>query len=87
LILNKAEFTGETINVANGEEVHIKSAVKSFLKFFNKDITFEFNGKIRDCDPLNWKADISSLNLLGYKRSVGFEEGLNKYITWLNEKK
>jgi len=87
LILHKAEFTGGTINIANGEEVSIKSAVKSFLNFFDKEITYEFNGITRDCDPLNWKADISNLIQLGYKRSFSFEEGLNKYITWLNEKK
>lgn len=83
LVSLNADFKGEQINIANGEEVYIEDCVSSFYKFFEKKIKFKFSGEGRPGDPNNWIADISILKKLGYKRSFSLEQGLEKYYTWL----
>lgn len=85
LVSLKANFIGEEINIANGEEVYIKDCVSGFYNLFHKKIEFEFSGEGRPGDPNNWIADISILKSLGYKRSYSLEQGLLKYYTWLLE--
>lgn len=70
-------------NVANGEEVTIRRATETFARFTG--ITnISFNGVEREGDPLNWRADISKLKALGYKKSISFEDGIRDYIEWAN---
>lgn len=70
-------------NVANGQEIFIKDLARLFVQ--KKKIPYNkivFNGSIREGDPLNWCADISRLALIGYKRQVSIEEGIDRYIRW-----
>ena len=70
-------------NVANGEEVTIRQATETFARYSGiKDISF--NGVEREGDPLNWRADISRLMSLGYKKSISFNDGIKGYIDWVN---
>ena len=41
-----------------------------------------FNNKTKSGDPLNWKADITTLKKLGYKKTVAIEAGIKNYIQW-----
>lgn len=71
-------------NVANGKEITIRHAAEIF-SHFKKVNSIEFNGITREGDPLNWRADISRLEKLGYEQKVSFEEGVKKYIDWIQE--
>ncbi|MCE6990959.1 NAD(P)-dependent oxidoreductase [Dyadobacter sp. CY323] len=82
--LEKTPFKGETINVANGEEVTINHAVTTFYSFFDVEKHVTFNGQVKKGDPLNWQADVSLINAMGYKQSVKLEEGLSKYYLWIS---
>jgi UDP-glucose 4-epimerase len=82
--LQKAEFKGEAINVANGEETSISSAVKTFYSFFPKEKKVRFNGQVKKGDPLNWRADISQLKEMGYAQSVDLHDGLSNYFLWIS---
>ncbi len=83
LIIEKAEFKGQIVNVANGEEVFIKDAVRLFYDNFDKKVSYEFDGNNRPGDPNNWLADISILKSLGYKRKDTFAAGLHEYYKWI----
>jgi UDP-glucose 4-epimerase len=86
LVINKAQFTGESINIANGEEVSISAAAHSFYKALGWKGTVHFLGNNREGDPLNWQADIEQLKSLGYTACFNMEAGVNAYATWLKER-
>ena len=72
-------------NIANGEEVTIRLATKIFAKHVGVDEdNIVFNGVVREGDPLNWRADISRIEELGYQTSVQMEDGLRDYVEWCN---
>jgi len=87
LIINKLEFNGQTINVANGTESSIKNVVSIFFENYNNKINVNFTGQNKKGDPINWKSNINKLQLLGYKQEYTLEEGLNNYTKWLKELK
>jgi UDP-glucose 4-epimerase len=85
LIVGNANFEGESINVANGEEIRIKDAVKIFYDIFNPATEYHFTNENRKGDPINWKADVTVLKSYGYSPRYTFKEGLINYCNWLNE--
>ncbi len=85
LIMEGGVFSGESINVANGEEVFIKDAVSYYYNTLSPTINYTFKGNHRPGDPNNWKANISKLKALGYQRKIGFEEGLSHYLNWIQK--
>lgn len=85
LVIEKATFKGETINVANGVEVSIKDAVVSFAKMAEWEGKINFSGDERKGDPNNWQADISEITAIGYKPTTTLEEGFKAYIKWAKE--
>jgi UDP-glucose 4-epimerase len=85
-ILERAVFNGSVINVANGVETYIDDAVQIYLKLLEKEIRVKYSGNLKIGDPLNWKADISILNSLGFRVRYTLEEGLNCYLRWLRER-
>lgn len=83
-LATKAEnFKHGVVNVGNGNEVFIKNAAELFFGLLNKIFAFKKQGK--KSDPLNWVADIEEIKSWGYKQTVGFKEGLLKYIEWAKE--
>jgi len=84
VVLN-GKFQGEEINIANGEEFTIKYISDVFRNQLNTDIKIVFNNIVKPGDPLNWRADISVLQSMGYHPSVTIEEGINTYIQWIKE--
>lgn len=85
-LLATTESDHVVFNIANGEEVTIRLATEIFAKYAGiekKDIIF--NGKVREGDPLNWRADISRIKELGYKKSVQMEDGMKKYVEWCDK--
>lgn len=85
LILTKTDRSELVFNVANGEEITIRYAAEVFGAC--KGISdINFNGVVREGDPLNWQADIDKLKRLGYARKTSFEEGVSKYVDWCGDK-
>ncbi len=78
-------FNGRSINVANGKEIFIKDAVMEYFSNFKNSIDYSFSGSNRKGDPINWVADIKELQQIGYKQSVDFKHGLNKYYNWVEQ--
>ncbi|MCD5380377.1 NAD-dependent epimerase/dehydratase family protein [Candidatus Gracilibacteria bacterium] len=86
LVILHAGFKGEAINIANGEEIYINDAVRLFYQNFSESIDFVFSGSERKGDPSNWVADISLIRSFGYKQTVDFEQGLERYYKWAERK-
>ena len=72
------------INVANGEEAAIADIAAIYAKKLGESQSIvRFNGETKVGDPLNWRADISRLKSLGYKKSVDLEQGIGDYVDWV----
>lgn len=83
LCIDRATFDGRAINVANGEAITIRRAVETLLAAIGWSGRLEFNGVVREGDPLRWTADISRLKALGYKPAFSFESGISELAKWL----
>jgi UDP-glucose 4-epimerase len=83
LVIQKAAFSGEQINLANGEEYTIKHVAEVFKKHLWPGMEIRFNNQVKEGDPLNWRADISILRSMGYQPEVSLETGIQNYINWL----
>ena len=87
LAITNSTFEGEVVNVANGTQSTIKEVAKSFVKVLVSDKEVKFNNEVRNGDPLNWEADISTISNWGYFRQVSLEEGIKGYVKWIKEQK
>jgi UDP-glucose 4-epimerase len=82
-ILQNAPMKGETYNIATGTETSIKEAVETFLAFFDKPCVAKFNQRVREGDPMNWRADISKISNLGFQPGISLIDGLRITSQWL----
>jgi UDP-glucose 4-epimerase len=85
LVIRNATFSGDIINLANGEEYTIKFVADLFKKHLNTNKEIKFNNQVKEGDPLNWRADISILKSMGYESKVTLETGIKNYIDWVLE--
>jgi UDP-glucose 4-epimerase len=84
-IIISAQFTGNSINVASGNEISIKNAAHTLIKYLYPACKINFSGINNNIDPNFWQADISLLKGLGFLPEITLEEGLQKYASWLKE--
>ena len=76
----------EIFNVANGEEVSIRELAHTYAKTLGEpENIVTFNGETKAGDPKNWRADISLLKRIGYKKQMGLTDGISDYVTWVRE--
>lgn len=87
LILRNADFAGESINVANGRQISIKTVAHQIKECIAYPGAIGFNGQNRPGDPLFWEADISKVRELGYQQQVSFEEGVAQFTDWAKKYK
>ncbi len=87
LIIDNASFEGNIFNAANGIETNIDEATQTFVKHFDASKQIVFTGEIKIGDPINWQADITEMQHLGYKQNISFESGIINFTKWLKEKK
>ncbi len=84
-VVQRGNFEGEAINIANGQEISIENCVNKFFGLFDQPIQFNFMGQTRKGDPTNWVADISTIKQLGYKQEHSLEQGLINYFEWIRQ--
>ncbi len=86
LVADKALKDDIYFNIANGEEITIKTVAEIFCqKYGLTSDVLKFSGNARAGDPANWKADVSKIISLGYKKTVEFDEGIERYVNWLHQ--
>lgn len=82
-LLATADTDEVVFNVANGEETTIRNATEMFAKGIGAPMdVIAFNGTVREGDPLNWRADISKMLKLGYRKTRDIQQGLIDYCRW-----
>lgn len=85
LIINNADFKGEAINLANGEEYSIRYIAELYKSNLHSNKQLVFNKILKQGDPLRWRADISILKSMGYKPTMAIDQGIKNYISWVGK--
>ncbi len=84
-VIKHADFKGEALNVASGQEITIEEAIGTLVSLLDEGLKINFTGKEKKGDPLNWKADISKLKIMGFSPTYTLIQGLKKTITWMKK--
>jgi UDP-glucose 4-epimerase len=82
-VVERGLFNGESVNIASGVETTIKHAAKVLCAEIDKSVNVKFNQIVKPGDPLNWKADISTLKSFGFQPVTSIETGLNNTAKWM----
>ena len=83
-IIFHSESKFELYNVGSGTETTVRDAIQQFIDSRGRNVKAVFNNKTREGDPLNWRADISKLNSIGFQPKVTLKDGLSEINNWLN---
>jgi dTDP-glucose 4,6-dehydratase/UDP-glucose 4-epimerase len=83
VVVRHGSFNAHVYNIASGRETTIKYAAESLLKLLNPSIRPVFTQESRKGDPVNWRANISRIQNLGFQPLVPFESGIDKLAIWL----
>lgn len=82
-LLIKSEMKCDVFNVGSGIEFSITEAISTFFEAFETKPQLLFNGINKEGNPLNWKADIKKLTLLGYQNNHHFKKAITITANWL----
>jgi UDP-glucose 4-epimerase len=83
LIMRHSAFRGTTYNIASGTETTVKEAAALLFAELDKKIAVTFNNHVREGDPINWQADISSILKYGFSPKISFPKGIQNLGQWL----
>jgi UDP-glucose 4-epimerase len=81
-VATSAPMQGEVYNLATGREVTIAELANMALNALNSNHQTEFDGVVPAGNPLNWQADMSKLNALGFSSHVPLERGVQTFANW-----
>lgn len=82
-IIHQEKLNGEIYNVASGTETKIAEVVELFMDALHTPCTFRFNGVVRAGEPLNWYADITNINAIGFLNKYTMQQGMRKLADWM----
>jgi len=83
LILSQPILKADIYNIASGEMTLINDVAYLLLKNLGINKSIVFNGLIHKGNPIQWKANISKLNNLGFVPNITIEKGLFNLAAWL----
>lgn len=73
------------INGGSGVKYKIKDVIELIKKTLASTSAIHFNNQTNPGNPIYYCADTTQLNLLNWKSTVSFEDGVKKYVTWINQ--
>ena len=82
LISQNNSLRSNIFNLASGNETTIKELSELILWHLNSSTKIEFDGVVPVGSPLNWRADISLINDIGFTPSVSLNDGIISYTKW-----
>jgi len=83
LILSQPILKADIYNIASGEMTLINDVAYLLLKNLGINKSIVFNGLVHKGNPIQWKANISKLNNLGFVPNISIEKGLFNLSAWL----
>lgn len=84
LAMEKKAAKGEIFNVGSGTPISIKEVAEIITEKINPILRPIYNQQYRVGDIRHCIADISKIkNKLGFKPTISFKEGIDKFLTWI----
>ena len=84
LAINKEEANGQVFNVGSGVPTTILKVAETLKKKYNSNININITGEKMKGDIRHNFADISKIREIGFEPKVSFEEGIEKFVNWVN---
>lgn len=82
--IEKEEANGEVFNVGTGVATDVLTVADSLIKAYNIEVPVTVTGRFRLGDIRHNYADMSKISrILGFAPQVFFEEGINKFSSWV----
>lgn len=86
--IENEKSNGETINLGSGIATTVIEVAETLKKIYNSTSAINITGDFRKGDIANNFADISKVkDLLGFKQTVSFGEGLTAFCNWVKGQK
>jgi dTDP-L-rhamnose 4-epimerase len=86
LALDSKEADYRVLNVGTGRPISILSLAETLIRLYGKDLEPVTKGEFRPGDVRHIAADIGQIQTLGFEPHYSLEEGLHKYIEWIESK-
>ncbi|GFP28014.1 NAD-dependent epimerase/dehydratase family protein [Candidatus Hakubella thermalkaliphila] len=77
----KADF--KVFNVGSGKAIAIREVAETLINKLNGDVQPLITNEFRPQDVRHIVADITDISQLGYSPSVSFEQGIDRYLEWI----
>jgi UDP-glucose 4-epimerase len=81
-VATSAPMTGEVYNLASGREVTIAELANLVFGALDHQGQLSFDGVVPVGNPLNWCADISKIESIGFMPKVQLEQGVKVFTNW-----
>jgi UDP-glucose 4-epimerase len=82
ILYEKAPLVGETYNFGSGVETKIRDLAGLVIQSLGFDCDVNFDGKVPNGSPLNWRADITAMRSIGFAPEMKLEDGVRNYAEW-----
>jgi len=83
--LEKPEANFEVFNVGADKPISVLTVAQTLKKVFNAESDIQITGSYRIGDIRHNYADLAKSRVrLGYSPKVGFEQGIGKFVKWVN---
>jgi len=82
IIANKAPMQGEVYNLGTGIEVTIAELAELLLAALDYQGSLKFDGESSVGNPLNWQAEITKIQTLGFQPEVPLKQGIHTFANW-----
>lgn len=83
VVAHQSNAKVEVYNLASGVESSIAEVAQCLVKNLEANVKTTFDGAIRKGDPVNWRADISKLQALGFESDYSLSCGLKEIAAWM----
>jgi UDP-glucose 4-epimerase len=84
-VSNAVTPKGDIFNIGSGKISTISEIAKNIINITKKDTVIEFTNQKRSFDGVQWIADTSKIDNIGYKNEESLYEGLEKTIFKLKD--
>jgi len=86
LAIEKQEASNKVYNVGTGIATTVIDVATTLMRHYKKEVPYTITGNFRVGDIRHNYADISKIqNELGYHPKVSFDEGIKKFVKWVNK--
>ena len=83
LVMKEKEADFGVFNVGSGKAITIREVAETLIGKLNKDVQPLITNEFRPQDVRHIVADITNISQLGYSPSISFEQGIDRYLEWI----